>query len=192
MQTRTVLAILIVLVISVTSGASAQSPEQVCAKGTWTNCGLAIKQEMDKGGVTPDRAVQLVTAWDGAYRRQLDHLRQQKMLVKAKSDYELIQEAVLDELNPVSIGLDKAKDALLKRYLPRVATFMIKAAPVLGGLQVFFTPSQTATDFDQLQLMNKDLIDRVHKILEPLMVKDWKQRYDSAIKAAAPAFRAKG
>jgi hypothetical protein len=73
---RALLPAVLAVAMAATS-AAAQTAEQVSAKGTWANCGLAIKQEMDKGGVTPDRAVQLVTAWDGAYRRQLDHLRQQ-------------------------------------------------------------------------------------------------------------------
>jgi hypothetical protein len=66
-----------------------------------------------------------------------------------------------------------------------------QGSAAVGRVEAFFTPSQTSTDFDQLQLMNNDLIGRVHKVLEPLLVQDWKSRYDAAIKSAEPAFRTK-
>lgn len=168
----------------------AQSLLDYCTKSTWSNCGVAVRQELDKNPTDLKRIVEIAGLWGTAYSAQYDSLRRRGKLETSTPDAQKIYDAVADKLNPINIAKDKASDALLKRFLPRLAAIMEWApAPAVEALKAFFDSSEIATDYDELRLMNDDIGRRLARLLEPYMVQDWKDRLKQAVQAAGPQLR---
>jgi hypothetical protein len=134
--------------------------------------------------------------WSESYEKQLRFLQNAGRIKTAENDWTKIKKAVEDKLtapvNPVDIATDKAKEKikiLLTEQLPRVAAFFELIAPVIGGAVVFFTESETATDFDELNLMNKDLQGRFFRKLDPYLASDWRARLQQLGRDVGPMLK---
>ena len=170
--------------------ANGQPAEQVCKTSTWSNCGLAIKQELDKKPADPKRVVQLAAAWGESFGARFNSLRKQGRVEQSTPDSEKIFDEINSKLNPVEIAKDKALEAILKRYLAFAATALEWAEkPLAVALKAFFDSSEIATDWDELRLMNDDIQKRVAVLLAPHMRTDWKERLNAAAQAAGPQLR---
>lgn len=166
-----------------------QTAEDACSKGTWANCGMAVKKELDKAPPA-QRTVELALLWEKAYDARFNELRRSGKLERSTPDSEKIYEAVKEKLNPIEIAKDKAKEELLKKYLPRLAPLMKWAGGPIGtALQAFFNSSEIATDYDELRLMNNDLQELILKQLSPLLKPDWNAQLRQAVEAAGPQLR---
>lgn len=164
-----------------TAQGSTPTVEAVCTNGSWSDCGVAVKQSIAAlADPLPankvKRLVEIISLWSDAYEKQVRFLESTGRLKKSENDWTKITDTVKDEIDPVGIATDQVIDALLKKYLPKVAAFLEYANPVFGALSVFFDSSQIATDFDQLNLMNEDLQTRFFNKMEPHLRSDWKTR----------------
>jgi hypothetical protein len=172
--------------------AAAPTPEKVCRSSTWVNCGTAVQDALKKMPQPPDpkAVLSLALAWGQAYDQQYEALRSKGKLQKSTPDADKIFDEVKSHLDPVEVAKDKAIDALLKKYLPRVAAVLEWAEkPVAVALKAFFDSSEIATDYDELRLMNDSIQKRVGTLLEPFMVSDWKTKFEKAVSEAAPQLK---
>lgn len=178
------------------SGAQGSTPtvDAICTNGSWSDCGVAVKQSI---AALPDplptdkvkRLVEIMSLWSDAYEKQTRFLESGGRLKKSENDWTKITQTVKDEIDPVGIAKEKVVDALLKKYLPKVAAFLEYASPVFSALSVFFDSSQIATDFDELNLMNKDLQARFFKKVEPHLQPDWRTRIRTLSTEVMPQLR---
>jgi hypothetical protein len=184
------LSLIAVLYLLFAPGLRAQSLRDYCTKGSWSNCGVAVRQELDKNPADLKSIVEIADLWGTAYSAQYDSLRRRGKIETSTPDAQKIYDAVSAKLNPIDISKDRASDALLKRFLPRLAAIMEWApATVVEPLKAFFDSSEIATDYDELRLMNDDIGKRLARLLEPYMVQDWKDRLKQAVQAAGPQLR---
>lgn len=174
---------------TVQSALTAASAEDACNNGTWANCGLAVKQELDRSP-NVDRVIALGTLWGKAFDTQFDNLRKQHRVERAVPDSEKIYEAIKSKIDPLDIVTDRAREAAIKRFLPRLE-FVVKWAsgPIGAALQAFFTPSDIATDYDELRLMNDQLQEQMLNVLRPSLRPNWNDQLKSAVQSAAPQLR---
>jgi hypothetical protein len=180
--------------LSYTSIGQAASAEEICGKGTWANCGMAVKAEIDKQPDNPKAIIALASVWAASYDRQYDFLRSRGHLEKSTPDAEKIFAEVESKVDPIDIVSDKVKDKILetavKRYLSRLAPLLkFASSPFAAALKAFFDSSEIASDYDELRLMNDDLQARISAKLAPYLKPDWQVRLNSAAQQAAPALR---
>jgi len=168
-----------------------QTADEVCNQtGNWANCGVAVKRELQTKAPDSKRATDLAGLWGRAYADRYNSLRKAAHLERATPDAEKLFEAVNSHLNPVDIAKDKVEDLVLKRYLSWAATLAEWAEkPLSQALKAFFDSSETATDYDELRLMNDDLQKRIIIILEEHMQPGWKDKLDRAVTDALPELR---
>jgi hypothetical protein len=187
------LAVLVLLAMWAGSTAFAASPADIY-KGTWANCGIAVKTELQKNPQDPKAVVELGNLWAAAYDKQYEWLRAKGRLQQSTPDADKIFETVKSKLDPIEVASDKLKDkaleALVKRYFSRLAPLVkFAGGPIGEALKAFFNSSEIATDYDELRLMNDDIQQRVALLLQPYLKPNWQSLVDTAARQAAPAIR---
>lgn len=182
------LTISMAVALGIVPGARGGAVEDACGpQGTWSNCGVAVKQELDTNPTDPQRILQLALLWGQSYDAQFDYLRKQGRVDQSTPDSEKIFEAVKDKLDPIQIAKDQLLEDLAKQYVPRLATVLEFASSPLGqALAAFFNSSEIASDYDELRLMDDDLQQRFANLLASTLVADWKDQLKAAVTAAAP------
>ena len=171
----------------------AASTADVC-RGTWANCGGAVKTDLMRRPQDPRAIVELGNLWAAAYERQYEFLRSQGRLQQSTPDADKIFEAVKSKIDPVEIASDRLKDkaveALIKKYLSRLAPLIkFASGPYIEALKAFFTSSEIASDYDELRLMNDDIQQRIAELLQPYLRPDWKASVNTAFQQATPIIR---
>lgn len=177
------------VLLMIGNSATAQTTESICKNSSWSNCGVAVKQVLDNNPPTnPHDIVALGMLWAASYGKQYDALRASGHLDRSTPNSQKIFEEVSSKLNPVDIAKDKAIDALVKRFLPRLA-FLFKFAetPLGVALKAFFSSTDIASDLDELNLINDDLSKRFADLLEPFLQADWNDKLKAAAKSSMPA-----
>lgn len=175
------------------TNAFALSAVEAC-RGTWSNCGVAVKIELEKRPSDAKTVVDLAGLWAVAYDKQFNWLRSKGKLQQSTPDADKIFEAVRSKLDPLDIASDKVRDkvveALLKRYLAHLAPIVqFASGPIGEALKVFFDSSEIATDFDELRLMNDDIQRRLGSLLEPYLKPNWQALVNRATQEAIPTIR---
>lgn len=169
---------------------SAESATDICANSTWSNCGVAIKKELEKNPIDPKLVIHLAMVWGKVFDTQYDALRKQGRVQSSTPDSEKIFEAVKSKIDPIEVAKDKAIDELLKKYLPGAASVMkFASGPISTALQTFFNSSEIATDYDELRLMNDDLQQRIIALLQSSLDPDWQSKLLNAVHDAVPLLR---
>lgn len=180
----------LLVVVSLEGALLGQPAQSVCPNSTWSNCGIAVKQELQTKPSDPKKVIQLAMLWGAAYDAQYNELRKKSRLQTSTPDSDKIFEQVSSKLNPVDIATDKALDALVKKFLPRVAPVLEWASsPLAVALKAFFDSSEIASDYDELRLMNDAIQNRVAILLQPYLKPDWKDLLKHAVQDAAPQLR---
>src|SRR5438045_2001861 len=118
-QNKTVSLLWLLTSAVVQSALTAAPAEDACNNGTWANCGLAVKQELDRSP-NVDRVIALEVLWGKAFDMQFDNLRRQHRVERAVPDSEKIYEAIKSRIDPLDFVADRAKEAAIKRFLPRL------------------------------------------------------------------------
>ena len=174
-----------------TALSSAQSLEVACnSNASWSTCGVAVRHELDKMPTNPERIVAIAKTWGQAYARQFDWLRAHGRLTESAPDSQKVFDEVSSRLDPLQVSKDRAEEALLKRYLPLIATIMgWLEKPFVQGLKISAISSDTATDYDELELMNNDLQRRIAILLEPYLQPNWKTSLATALEKSLPSFQ---
>jgi len=176
--------------VSASGTVHGQSVDSLCANTTWSNCGVAVKEALQKNPSDPKDILQIASAWGRAYDARYNELRAKGRVEKATPDADKIFEAVSSKLNPLEIAKDKARDALVKKYLARLAPVVEWAGgSVAEGLKAFLDSSEIATDYDELRLINDDIQSRVATLLQPFVKPDWKETLNQAVREAGPQLR---
>ncbi len=176
--------------VSVSGRMHGQSVQSLCANTTWSNCGVAVKEALQKNPSDPKDILQIASAWGMAYEARYNELRKKGRVEKATPDADKIFESVSSKLNPLEIAKDKTVDALVKKYFARLAPVVEWAGgSIAEGFNAFFDSSEIATDYDELRLMNDDIQSRVSTLLQPYFKPDWKQTLNQAVKEAGPQLR---
>lgn len=164
-----------------------QKPSEICDDKRWMNCGIAVQRALKNQPTDLKVILDLASAWGRAYDERFEELRRNARLDKSTPDADLIFDRVRSKIDPVEIAIDKSRNALLKMWLPELATIVEWArTPIGDALDVFFASSQIAGDRDELELMNHDIQQRIATLLEPYLVSDWKQRLNRATIDAVP------
>jgi len=178
------------LVLRIVGSSFGQTEEEVCHKGTWTNCGIAVKRALEKRPADPKRVVELAGFWGSSYGERYDFLRRQGLLEKSTPDSQKIFEEVNSRLNPIEIAKDKIEEAFLKRYLSLLASVVVWAnKPLAVALKSFFESSVIATDYQELELMNRPIQQLVISSVESHLRPDWREKLGKAVEAAGPQIK---
>lgn len=196
--TRTDRLFLSFICLFVLSGAAvnglAATATQVCESSTWSNCGAAVRAELDRNPTDPKTILTLANAWAVSYDKQYNWLRSKGKLQQSVPDSEKIFDELRSKVDPLDIVTDKVKDKLIetavKRYFSRLAPLVaVASGPIGQGLKAFFTSSDIATDYDELRLMNDDIQSRVGRLLAPYLKTDWKAMLTNAAQQAVPSLK---
>lgn len=131
--------------------------------------------------------VELSILWAETFSRRLDTLEATGRIQRSKSDRELFIEAIWGEISPVEIAKEKAKETILERYAKQFAVLLERAKPAIAGLAAFFTPSQTATDLDELELVNQSVQQRISARLAPYLKPDLDALIQDAARKSQPS-----
>jgi hypothetical protein len=171
-------------------GLAGQSVQTICESTTWSNCGVAVKHELEKNPSDPKKIIEIAMAWGKAYNVRYNELRTKGRIVSATPDSDKIFEAINSKLNPLEVAKDKTVDALVKKYLSQLAPVLEWAgSPLAEALKAFFDSSEIATDYDELKLMNNDIQLKVATLMQPFFKPDWKDTLKKAVQEAAPQLR---
>ncbi len=162
------------------------------------SCAGKVRDELlkrpDNYRAHADAAFELAVQWDRAYRVAYLRVKGQR---RTTSDVDKILEELRSKVDPIEWAKDKLVDAAVKNYLPRLAPLVdfLASAPATA-LTVFLTPSQTASDFDELESLNKDVQTLLFSLTSNALRDDWKMRYTTLIqqiplspKPSAPEIR---
>jgi hypothetical protein len=163
---------------------SNQTAADVCTNGGWSNCAIAVKQALDKHPGTPSNIAALAELWGTTYDAQYDSLRKQGHLERSTPDSQKFYEAVKSKLDPTEIAKDHAEDAVLRwAFSLARLDFVLKWVdlPPVQALKQFFDGSETASDFDELQLSDDILQQQLAMQLAPFLKPDWKPRLSTAV-----------
>jgi hypothetical protein len=163
------------------------SYERVCEVGTWSQCGVAVKQALDERPSDPREVLNIALAWGAGYDKQFDRLRRAGRLESSTPDSEKIYEAVKDKLDPKEIAKDRALEALVKKHFARAAPVLEFAnGPIAAALFAFFDSSEIASDYDELRHMNVEIQKEVVELLGPALRPDWRPKLQNAVQQAVP------
>ena len=169
-------------------GLAGQSVQTICESTTWSNCGVAVKHELEKNPSDPKKIIEIAMAWGKAYNVRYNELRTKGRIATPDSDK--IFEAINSKLKPLEVAKDKTVDALVKKYLSQLAPVLEWAgSPIAEALKAFFDSSEIATDYDELKLMNNDIQLKVATLMQPFFKPDWKDTLKKAVQEAAPQLR---
>lgn len=172
-----------------TSWAAGASPEKACAEGTPMTCGGVVQDALRSLGDDPRRALELGLLWGRAFEGEVERLKRAGRLKTAERDADKIQGWFEDQIDPLSHAQDAALEALLKKYLPRLATVLGLLEAPLGGFAAFFDSSEIATDFDELRFLNDQIQERIAAKISPHLDKAWRVEYEKIGRRAGPALR---
>jgi hypothetical protein len=192
---RLLVSLICILVwTGVGTNAFAATATEVCENSTWSNCGAAVRAELDRKPTDPKTIIMLANAWAGSYDKQYNWLRSKGQLQKSVPDSEKIFDELRSKVDPLDIVADKVKDKVIetavKRYFSRLAPLVVIASGPIGqALKAFFTSSDIATDYDELRLMNEDIQARVSALLAPYLKPDWKSMLTNAVQQAVPSLK---
>src|SRR5882672_346708 len=81
-----------------------QSVQTICDSTTWSNCGVAVKRELEKNPSDPRKIIQIAMAWGKAYNVRYNELRSKGRIVSATPDSDKIFEAISSKLNPLELA----------------------------------------------------------------------------------------
>lgn len=111
--------------------------------------------------IHPDAAFNVVEVWDQEFSKRYYRLRQAGQNF-SKSDAEIIRNEIWSKLDPVGIAVDEGIKAIVKKWVKQLSGLLafFSSAPA-QAVKVFFIPSQTGSDLDELIHANN----RVHKAL---------------------------
>jgi hypothetical protein len=174
--------------------------DDICRKGTWSNCGVAVKQALDKHPGNLDQLLHLAELWGGAYAKEYDYLRTRHRLERAAPDAEKLKEKILDHLNPFEVAKDKLGDrakqkaielALKTKFLAWAGTVAKWAgkSPWVYAIKENFEASDIATDYDELAFMDDQLQEEFALQLSAYLKPNWKDILNNAATAAGPQLR---
>jgi hypothetical protein len=174
--------------------AAAATAAEICGNSTWSNCGSAVRMELDRTPGDAKTIVAVAGLWAASYDKQYNWLRSKGRLEKSVPDADKIFEEIKSKVDPLDIVTDKIKDKLIetavKRYLSRLAPLVVFASsPIVQALKAFFNSSEIASDYDELRLMNDDIQRRLATQLSPYLKPDWKTLLNSAAQQAGPSLR---
>jgi hypothetical protein len=169
-----------------------QSAAEICKGGSWSNCGVAIKEALDKHPSTAAGIAGLAALWGQAYDAQYDSLRKQGRLERSTPDSEKFYEAVKSKIDPLDIAKDHAEDAALKWVfgLAKIG-FVLEwvRLPAVEVLKQSFKSSDTASDYDELQLADDIIQQEIALQLAPFLKSDWNSRLSTAVDQATPQWK---
>jgi len=154
--------------------ARADAVDGACQKGTWTDCAIAVNQELDRHASDPKQVIRLSELWGKVYLRQYNVLNEQGRIESSKSDGEKIREEISSMFDPFEIARDKVKDevkdALIKRYLPQLAKRLAQSPKWVSTLplKAFFVPSEVGTAYDELRVTNDVIASKIALLLGAL------------------------
>jgi hypothetical protein len=171
---------------------SNQTAADACRNGTWSNCGISVKQALDKHPGTAADIAGLAVLWGAAYNTQYEVLRRQGRIERSTPDSERFYEAVKSKIDPREIAKDRVEDAILKWVfsLAKIG-FVLEwvRLPVVEAVKQFFKSSEIATDYDELQLADDIIQQEIALQLTPYLKPDWNTRLSTAVDDAAPQWR---
>jgi hypothetical protein len=171
---------------------SDQTAAKVCKNGSWSDCGIAAKQALDKLPGTAAEIASLALLWGTAYDAQYDSLRKRGHLDRSTPDSEKFYEAVKSKIDPREIVKDRAEDAVLKWAfsLAKLGCVLewVKLPPI-EALKQFFKSSEIATDYDELRLANDIIQQEIALQLGPYLKPDWNSRLSTAVDQSTPQWR---
>lgn len=167
--------------------AAADDAAMVCGNqaNSAHECAAQVRKSIGSAD-TLDELTRLSVLWNDRYESEVVKLRSGSVgLVKAKSDMQLIREAISGEVE--GLITDKVKSEIAKktipatwreawdtfwsRYFKRVSVFLNHPAAKTTLLALEATmPSQTATDFDELTLSSQgvnDLLWQRARMIDP-------------------------
>ena len=150
-----------------------------CLQNNAYGCAQKVRNELlnhrDYYQTHVDQVFELATQWDRTFRAAYFRVKGQP---RSTSDVDLILEQARSKVSPIEWAQDKLIDAAVKKYLPRLAPLIgfLASAPATA-LTTFLTPSQTASDLDELESVNKDLQDLIFSMTSPALQPDWRMRY---------------
>jgi hypothetical protein len=156
--------------------------DSACSKSTWSNCGVAIRQALDRGLSDPKDILNLALLWAAAYDARYSELRKQGHLEKSTPDSEKISEELKSHIDPLEIAKDKIEDKVLKLLLGKLAFLVdVASSPWITALKISLNSSEIASDYDELELMNRSMQKQIVKQLTPFMLPEWKVRLNQAV-----------
>jgi hypothetical protein len=164
-----------------------ESAESACKNESWSNCGVAVKREIEQNSANPKRVIELSILWGQSFNAQYRGLRHRGHLEQSTPDDERVEEILNAHLNPFEIAKDHAQDAILKSCLGRLG-FVVEwsGLPPVAAILTFFENSpEAASDFDELLLMDSAIQEEVGKQLQPLMLPTWNTDLNAATTQSA-------
>jgi hypothetical protein len=142
-------------------------------------CGQFVRDEL-RGRAEyydghPQAAFDLASQWDAVFRETFERVKNRP---RASSDIDKVLEEVKEEVSPVKWAEDHLVDAMAKRYLARLAPLLdfLASAPTTA-IGVFLTPSDTASDLDELNAANREVQSALSAVTNRLLRSDWKMNY---------------
>jgi hypothetical protein len=171
-----------------TTTISSQAVEDTCSKDTWSNCGVAVKEALDRKPADPKAVVELAGFWGKAFDAQFDTLRQTGDLKTSTPDGNVVEAFLEEKVDPIEIAKDHAKDVMLKLWLKQFPTALKwVTSPEFAALEAYFEhQSSVATNYDELVLMNDVIQQEIAEQLEPFMKPTWQDQFSQAVDQAIP------
>jgi hypothetical protein len=152
--------------------------------GSWSNCAVAIKRELDAASDNTDKTIEIALRWDAIYDKQYEALRNAGHLETSTPDSDVV-DAGMEKL--FDLATDHAKDAVIKYVLGRYAfVWEWTNSSMFSVITGLFDATSTSTDFDELQLANSSMQETIGTNLEPLLRPDWKVRLSRLVKQTSP------
>jgi hypothetical protein len=169
------------------SATLASGQADLCRDRTWSNCGIAVKQRLDANPTELFQILALAESWGNAFDKEYEVLRKKGRLERAVPDSVKIKERLWEQINPISLAKDAALDAIVKRYFARLAPFIkFATGPIRSVVDAAIIPSDIATDYDELRMMNDDIQRKIAGLLRPHLRPDWELLFQNAAASAAP------
>jgi hypothetical protein len=168
----------------------ATSPvEAACTNEVLSSCGMEVAKALNDT-TDPKRAIELAAQWGAAFNRKYDALRQKGHLERAVSEAERIEEVLNDNFNPVNVAIDQTREDLAERYFPRLAPIVKWAGSwEAAALTAFLQPQDTATEVDDMTVMDYAIQERVADIIRPFLKPDWQDRIKELVEQSKPGWR---
>jgi hypothetical protein len=170
---------------------SDEAAEKACNTNMWSNCGLAIKLDLDKRPEDPEAVVYLAALWGKAFDNQYEILRRTGHLERATPEAQRVEAILNGHLNPTEIAKDNAKDRIkdgLRASMSRLGFVIKNGNPTArASLKAYFENlPETASDYDELLLMNDVLQQEIGRQLAPFLKADWHGELLKSINQTTP------
>jgi hypothetical protein len=154
-----------------------------CVQNATYDCGAMVRDELTHRATYyqahVSEAFDLAAKWDKVFRTAYLRVKKQP---RSTSDVDKILEEVRSEVNPVKWAEDKAIDAVVKKYLAHLAPLLdfLASAPA-AAVSAFLTPSDTASDLDELESANKDVQKALFNATSSSFRPDWRMNYTAIL-----------